>query len=135
MNKLVMVVLFALVSSTGCAVRMSRPGPSPLPPPPPPPARVVHEMSYQEAVDRAVAYARDRGYWSEVEKAHRTGNGVWKVKLAVERADARGRLHIDFDAHTRKVIRAQEKVKYAKHHGHDHGRGKGKKDKKHGRYN
>lgn len=153
MNKLIALSVVALSMVSGCAVRMSRPEYTrPLPPPPPiqQPAPVVQRMSYDEAVSRALDYAHSRGFASRVKKAHLTGNDVWKVKLEVVRADAKGKIHIDLDAYSREVIRAQEHVKFKKpkHHkkkyvrgdwdedeyeldddddwGPDRGRGKGK---------
>jgi hypothetical protein len=132
MNKLALLSLVALVSTTGCAVRMSRPDA-----PPPPPGRKVQQMNHDDAVGRAMAWARDRGYDSHLKEAHRTGNGVWKVKLEVARHDAHGKVHIDLDAYTWEIIRAQEKVKYQKakydkpkHHEHGASAVGAKQDKK-----
>lgn len=127
MNKLIPLAIAVALVGSGCAVRMTRGEHRRLPPPPPgtsypapapapaPPPPVVYRMSYDEAVHMATQYAAARGYSSYVKKAHLTGNDVWKVKLQVRRADARGKLHVDFDAFSREVIRAQENVKYRKH--------------------
>jgi hypothetical protein len=125
MNKLILPVLVALFAGTGCTVRMIRDSPTDLPPPPPPrapaplpapaPPPRVERMTQDEAVFLAVEHARSRGFHDiEVDKVQLTGNDVWKVKLEVERGDAEGKLHVDLDAWSRQVLRAQEHVKYRK---------------------
>ncbi|WP_253910485.1 hypothetical protein, partial [Pyxidicoccus fallax] len=106
-------------------------------PPPPPPPR-PSAMSYDEAVDRGFRECRARRYECKLKEAHRTGNDVWKVKFHAFAPGARGKLHLDFDAYSRNLLRVDENVKARRgdwddddwdddDHGHGHGRGRGKK--------
>ena len=96
-------VLFALVSTSGCGVHAVRPSPQ---------GRVARQqMGYDEAVSRAHTYARQRGFRSALEKANLTDNGVWRVRLAVERPGQRGALRVDLDSYDRSVVRAQEDLR------------------------
>ncbi len=131
MNKLILPALFLMLAGTGCTVRVTRQEPTwrpapppvatrPLPRPPPPPPARIERMDRREAMAVAIHHARRRGFRDvEVDKVHLTGNDVWKVKLEVERRGAEGKMHVDLDAWTREVIRAQEQVKYRPHRGKD----------------
>jgi hypothetical protein len=124
----VLLALFALVSTSGCVVHAVRPGHRL---PPPPAGRVVrHQMGYEEAVSRAHTYAQQRGFRSHVERAHLTGNGVWKVRLHVERPGQRGQLRLELDSYARTVVRAQERLKNVReqhvHGASPMGRGRGR---------
>jgi hypothetical protein len=93
-------------------------------------------MSYSEAVDLGFGQCRSRGYECQLKEAHRTGNDVWKVKFRAFAHDAKGHLHLDYDAYSRNLLKVDEKVKARRDdddwdddddHGHGHGRGRGKK--------
>jgi hypothetical protein len=108
----------ALVAATlaGCVVRAHRPPPGPPPPGPPPPA----PMSYQEAVELGSRYAHSRGFHhrlkkAELERHHR----VWELRFAVHRRDARGELRLAYDAYSRALLSADEKMKSHRHRDHD----------------
>jgi hypothetical protein len=115
-TKLTLIALTALMVSTGCAttVRVGRPTP-----PPPPPVVVAQPMTYNEAVQLGLSYAHQRGFNANVQEAHMTGNQVWKVKLNVFRGPESGKLKLDYDAYSRALLRADEKVK-VRGHGHKH---------------
>lgn len=114
-NKLIALVALSLTAVTGCAVRVARPDVRPVPQRQERPVVVAPQrMNYDEAVHRALDYARVRGFEAEVKEAHLTGNDIWKVKLDVVRPDAKGKLHVELDAYSREVLRAQEHVKYKK---------------------
>jgi hypothetical protein len=92
-------------------------------------------MSYQEAVSLGLEQCRSRGYQCELKEAHRTGNDVWKVKFHAYASGAKGHVHLDYHAHTRALLKVDEKVKARKHDdwddddredGRGHGRGKKK---------
>ena len=86
-------------------------------------------MGYDEAVSRAIQFARSRGFASSVQNAHLTGNDLWKVKLAIARGGSRGQMHVELDAWNRNVVRSQEQIRYGDRdddHDHDHGRGNGR---------
>ncbi|MFL5321540.1 MAG: hypothetical protein ACJ790_17895, partial [Myxococcaceae bacterium] len=64
-------------------------------------------------------YAASRGFSSNVKEAHlERNNSQWKVHLAVFRGESRGWMHLEYDAYSRGLLRAEEKVK--DHHGHGH---------------
>ncbi|MCP3141768.1 hypothetical protein [Pyxidicoccus xibeiensis] len=136
--RIALLLLGGLLLTPGCVVRtrpLPRPAPRPQPPPPPPPR--PSSMSYNEAVDLGFGQCRSRGYECRLKEAHRTGNDVWKVKFHAFARDAKGHLHLDYDAYTRNLLKVDEKVKARRDdrdddwddddHGHGHGRGRGKK--------
>jgi hypothetical protein len=113
MRNLLLVVLLGL---SGCVVRVANEpvgGPAPA-------ARQA--MTQDEAISIGARDCAQRGYACALKEAHGTGDGIWKVKFAVERGDARGHLHLEYDAWSRALVRADEKVKVhgkGKHHGDD----------------
>jgi hypothetical protein len=95
-------------------------------------------MTYDEAVGFGLQFCRSRGYECQLKEAHMTGNSVWKVKFRASTPGAKGKLHLDYHAYSRELLRVDEKVK-AKKDGwdddddrDDDGRGRGKK-KGHGK--
>jgi hypothetical protein len=115
MKRVTWIALVAAVLA-GCVVRPYRPPPGP--PQGPPPA--APPMSYGEAVDLGSRYAQSRGYSYRLKKAdlehqHR----VWELRFAVHRHDARGELRLAYDAYSRALLSAEEKVKSHRHHDHD----------------
>jgi hypothetical protein len=87
-------------------------------------------MDYNEAVSLGQQQCYARGYRCELKEAHRTGNGVWKVKFNAFTSEARGHLHLDFDDRSRALLKVNDKVKVHKGGGGGHGKGRGKgKDK------
>ena len=121
-TKLALLALCAVLFGTGCAASLRvHPRPSPMPAPNPPPVAVIQPMSYQEAINAGLSYAHQRGYDAHVKQAHLTGNDIWKVKLGVSRPNASGKLHLEFDAYSRSLIKADEKVK-ARHGKHSRDR-------------
>jgi hypothetical protein len=80
-------------------------------------------MGYNEAVDRGQAECRARGYHCVLKNADLTGRNVWKVKFEAFAGDARGHLHLDFDAYSGAVLRVKEKVKDRGGRGRGHGGG------------
>jgi hypothetical protein len=89
-------------------------------------------MSYDEAVSLGLGQCRSRGYQCELKEAHMTGNDVWKVKFRASASNARGHLHLDYDAYSRALLKIDEKVKDKggdwddDDDGRGHGRGKKK---------
>ncbi|HYO73576.1 MAG TPA: hypothetical protein VEU33_46670 [Archangium sp.] len=124
----IVLLLGLLCLAPGCLVRGYRlPRYEPRPPPP-------RAMSYDEAVSLGFSECRSRGYRCELKEAHLTGRDVWKVKFHAFARDARGHLHLDYDAYTRELLRVDEKVKDRDRDdddddddGRGHGRGRGKK--------
>ncbi|HSP78540.1 MAG TPA: hypothetical protein VLQ93_08435 [Myxococcaceae bacterium] len=127
-----LVLMLGILSlASGCVLHTRGPYrhiPSPHPAPQP------RAMSYGEAVSLGQQHCRSRGYRCELKEAHRTGNEVWKVKFRAFTREARGHLHLDFDAYTRNLLKVNDKVKARKKHrdddwddGRGHGRGRGKK--------
>lgn len=74
-------------------------------------------MSYDEAVHLGLQYCQGRGYGCQVKEAHLTGKNVWKVKLRVV-GGLKGHVHLDYDAHSRTLLRVNEKVKERRGRGH-----------------
>ncbi len=116
------LLLGILCLSSGCLLVRHR-GPYPMPPPQAP---QPGGMDYNEAVSLGLQQCQFRGYRCELKEAHRTGNGVWKVKFNAFTSDARGHLHLDFDDRSRALLKVNDKVKAHKGGGHGKGRGKGK---------
>ncbi len=123
----IVLMMGVLLLSAGCIVATPR---RPVPPAPPP--RPV-AMGYDEAVRLGFQQCRARGYECRLKEAHRTGKDVWKVKFEAFARGARGRLHLDFDAFSRRVLKVEDRVKSRRDDddwddGRGHGRGK-KKDR------
>jgi hypothetical protein len=125
MRLLLTIGLLGLAS--GCTLHARGPSllvPGPVLAPAPGP------MSYDEAVSLGFQHCHSRGYRCELKEAHRTGRDVWKVKFHASASSARGHLHLDFDAHSRHLLKVDEKVKNRgkdrDDDGWDDGRGKGK---------
>ena len=115
---LIPIALVVLAAAGGCIVRRSGYGPPGPPPAGPPPGRPP--MSYEEAVDTGARYAQSRGYAFRLKKAElEHHHHVWEVRFAVHRNDARGELRLAYDAYSRALLSAEEKVKSHRHHEHD----------------
>jgi len=86
-------------------------------------------MTYKEAVNLGFSQCRSRGYECRLKDADRKGRDVWRVKFNAFTRGARGHLHLDFDAYSRRLLRVDEKVKGRRHDwdDDDHRRGRGKK--------
>ena len=137
---LAFVVIFSAAS--GCAWQLDA-GPVPVEPPPgpppgPPPA---NRMSYDEAVQLGAGYAQNRGFESRLKKAELERGRIWKVKLQVRNQSTHGELRLAYDAYSRALVDADEKLKSWKGHGDDdddddddddgHGHGHGRGHHKH----
>lgn len=88
------------------------PPPPPAPPPaqpvPPPPPRFISE---QEAINIGVRYCQSHALPCDLQEAHMTGDGVWKVKFKVRGQGEGGHVHMDIDGRNGSMIRVDEKVK------------------------
>jgi hypothetical protein len=113
-------LLLALVVTTaaGCAwgvgvdgIPRSSPGRRPPPPPEPSP------MTYDEAVQLGSGYARSRGFEYRLDRAQLEGHRAWKLRFDVRTREARGELELAYDAYSRALLKADEKLRP------DHGRG------------
>ena len=80
-----------------------------VPGPPPPPAS--RPMNYNEAVALGSEFCRSRGYECRLKEAHMTGNDVWKVKFRAWAGNAKGHVHLDYQAYSRELLKVNEKVK------------------------
>jgi hypothetical protein len=97
---------------------------------PPPPAS--GPMGYNEAVALGSEFCRSRGYECQLKEAHMTGNDVWKVKFRAYAGDAKGHVHLNYQAYSRALLKVDEKVKARRDDrdndwdddDDDHGRGK-----------
>jgi hypothetical protein len=110
--------VIALVFLSGC-LRVVRPMPPRVPPPQPQGA----PMTYDEAVYLGASYAYNRGYGYHLKKARLAGD-QWKVQLDVWTADAKGHLKLAYHAHSRALLKVNEKLKGSK----------GDKEHKHGKW-
>lgn len=97
-------------------------------------------MSYNEAVALGNEFCRSRGYNCQLKEAHMTGNDVWKVKFRAYAGNAKGHVHLDYQAYSRALLKVDEKVKAQRDdrdddwgdddddHGHGKKRGHAKRD-------
>ncbi|HYO60142.1 hypothetical protein [Archangium sp.] len=135
------LLLGLLCLAPGCVLHTGQghyphwPAPRPPPSQPTPPPPQSRAMSYDEAVSMGYSQCRSRGYQCELKDAHLNGNDVWKVKFHAFAPGAKGHVHIDYHAHTRALLKIDEKVKAKERDrddwdddddGHGHGRGKKK---------
>ncbi|HVE82757.1 MAG TPA: hypothetical protein VND93_07905, partial [Myxococcales bacterium] len=67
-------------------------------------------------VNIGLQYCASHAIPCDLQEAHLTGDGVWKVKFKVRGEDEKGHVHLDLDARNGAVLRVDEKVK-------EHGRG------------
>ena len=66
-------------------------------------------MSADEAVREGEGYCRGHGYGCRMLDVDLTGDGrFWRVNYDAEGRGTRGRLHLEFDAYTRQLLRADE---------------------------
>jgi hypothetical protein len=77
-------------------------------------------MSYDEAVQLGAGYAQSRGFAYRLKKAELEHGRVWKVRMQVRSQTSHGELKLAYDAYSRALIDADEKVKsWRGHHGDD----------------
>jgi len=81
-------------------------------------------LSRGEAVNVGWQYCQSRHIPCDLQEAHLTGSGVWKVKFKVRSGDEKGHVHMDIDGRSGAVLRVDQKVKERGEHGHGHGRGR-----------
>ncbi|MBL0694700.1 hypothetical protein [Comamonas sp. JC664] len=86
-------------------------------------------MTHREAVNLGFSQCRARGYECRLKDADRKGRDVWRVKFHASTRNAKGHLHLDFDAYSRSLLRVDEKVK-ARRDDWDDDRHKGRGKKK-----
>jgi len=106
-------VVSALLAQTGCAVGLAPAGSVVyVPEPPPPPA----PLSRDQAVALGHSYCRNRGYECRLKAANLAKHdSVWKVKFDARGHHASGKLHLEIDAMTGELVRADEKGKLRRH--------------------
>jgi hypothetical protein len=74
-------------------------------------------MSYDEAVQLGGGYAQSRGFAYRLKKAELEHGRVWKVRLQVRNQSAHGELRLVYDAYSRALVNADEKLKSRGHGG------------------
>ncbi len=78
---------------------------APLPPPPP-----RGPMSRNEAVALGQSYCYDRGLDCWLDGANLAKrDSLWKVKFTARDRRSQGKLHLEFDSHSGRLLRADEK--------------------------
>lgn len=96
------------------------PPPPPAPPPgqpvPPPPPRM---LTQGEAVNIGLQYCHSRALPCDLQEAHLTGNGIWKVKFKVRGHGEKGHVHLELDGVSGAVLKVDQKVKERGGRGHD----------------
>jgi len=104
-----LLVAGSTLLQTGCAVGLAPAGSVVfVPEPPPPPSPLTRDQAV--AVGRSYCY--DRGYECRLKNANLARNdGVWKVRFDARGRHASGKLHLEIDAFTGELIRADEKGK------------------------
>ncbi|AKU92936.1 hypothetical protein [Vulgatibacter incomptus] len=125
---LVPMLLAGSLLSTGCAMGVAvrppvettiyvpapPPRRAPLPPPPPPPQR--GPMSRNEAISLGQSYCYDRGFDCWLDGANLAKHdSLWKVKFTARGRRSQGKLHLEFDAWSGDLVRADEKGQLRKH--------------------
>jgi hypothetical protein len=116
--KRVLVIAVILSAGTGCAWQLDA-GPVPTQPPPPPGPPPAGPMSYDEVVQLGAGYAQSRGFAYRLKKAELEKGRVWKVRMQVRSQSTHGELRLAYDAYSRALIDADEKLKAW--HGHHDG--------------
>lgn len=102
----------SLLFQGGCALGVAVPGPVIYVPDAPPPAPLTRDQAV--AVGRS--YCHDRGYECRLKAANLAKHdGVWMVKFDARGRRASGKLHLEIDAYTGELYRAEEKGKLRKH--------------------
>jgi len=89
--------------------------PPPGQPMPPPPPRYISE---NEAINIGIRYCQSHALPCDLQEAHMTGDGVWKVKFKVRGQGEEGHVHLDIDGRNGSMLRVDEKVKDRGGHGH-----------------
>ena len=110
-------LILGLVCSTlsACALRMEA-RPDEMRPPPPPPFGPP-SMSYEEAVQLGSRYASDRGYGYRLQEAHLIDGRYWNVNFRIFEHERPGRLHLEYDAFSRRLLNADARL--GRRHGED----------------
>jgi hypothetical protein len=119
--KHVLVLAVILSAGSGCAWQLDA-GPIPPQPPaaPPPGPPSAGPMSYDEAVQMGAGYAQSRGFAYRLKKAELDHGRVWKVRMQVRSQSSHGELKLAYDAYSRALIGADEKLKsWGGHHDDD----------------
>lgn len=111
------VAVGSLLVHTGCALGVAVPPPPGtviyVPEAPPRPAPLTREQAV--AVGRS--YCHDRGYKCSLKAANLAKHdSIWKIKFDARGRRASGKLHLEIDAYTGELFRADEKGKL-RHHG------------------
>ena len=121
MSRLILAATFCALA--GCTWRVQTP-PNPVNETPPvsaPPAAQLppSRMTYEEAVHRGSRYAESRGFAYRLKKAKLDSRRVWKVSFDVRRYQARGELRLEYDAYSRALLTAEEKIGRHRDRGND----------------
>ena len=77
---------------------------------------LVSGASSRLTVNIGVRYCQSHAFPCDLQEAHMTGDGVWKVKFKVRGPGEGGHVHLDIDARNGAMLRVDEKV-----HGGGHG--------------
>lgn len=128
-NTITGILMLLMVSlTTGCAVRVVHPvpqkgtvvvGPSPRRAPP----RMEHRpanvrLSHRQAVAIGASYCADRGFDCRLDKAKLVKNGrVWKVHFDARSWRAKGKVHLDLDSRSGRILSAKQTGQLRKRHG------------------
>jgi hypothetical protein len=67
-------------------------------------------MSYDEALALGSRYAESRSLAYRIKDADLERKRIWKLKFEVWRRHARGHLRLEYDAYSRALLRAEEKI-------------------------
>lgn len=124
-TKRLLIAVAVLALGVRCIIVPSRPGVYVRPPPPavvvtpPPPAHQAtpvgppppRYLSEQEAINIGIRYCQSHAIPCDLQEAHMTGDGVWKVKFWVRGQGEGGHVHLDIDGRNGAMIRVDEKLK------------------------
>src|SRR4051812_24589294 len=101
-TKRLLIAVAVLCLGVRCIIVPARPGYVVRPPPPavvvtpPPPA--PRYISEGEAINIGVRYCQSHAFGCDLQEAHLTGDGVWKVKFKIRGQGEGGHVHLDIDA-------------------------------------
>jgi hypothetical protein len=99
------VTLFLVLFTFVCACAVAEPPPRRYLAPPP------AVLTYEEAVQRGLAYCESRRLECTLREAHLAGNRVWRVHLRVYGPMEKGHLHLDYDAYTGALRHSEVRLK------------------------
>lgn len=101
------LLLFASLS-TGCAVRILHPVPHEETVYVPPPPQQI--LSRSEAIAQGEGYCFHQGLECRVRKAHLSkGGDVWKVHFDAWSRRAKGKVHMEIDSYSGRILKVDEK--------------------------